>query len=219
MRKNDLTPLIMWFILLAGIIVLSYIRPGRLINIWNEPLINPDTLFIFLYILWMSAEFVVSGKDAKTEGKKTIDYATCQIYGSSQALVILSALWFEPLWKQPGIEHIAGLIIFILGVSFRLWAIRTLGRFYSHKVRKVTEHKIIDSGPYRLIRHPAYSGMIIANAGVALYFFNPVTVCIFLLVMLPAIIFRIRIEEKMLFTIDGYAEFAQNRKRLFPGVW
>ena len=50
--------------------------------------------------------------------------------------------------------------LFAAGVAFRLWAVFTLGRFYSHSVRLRRDHRIVESGPYRFVRHPAYAGMI-----------------------------------------------------------
>jgi protein-S-isoprenylcysteine O-methyltransferase Ste14 len=61
--------------------------------------------------------------------------------------------------------------------------------------------------------------MIIANAGISLYFFNWVTIIVFFFILLPAILLRIFIEEKTLLGIRGYAEYARKRKRLFPAVW
>ena len=74
----------------------------------------------------------------------------------------------------------------------------------------------IDFGPYKYIRHPAYEGMIIAHFGIVLYFFNLVTLLIFFLAFIPAIILRIFVEEKTLFKIGGYSNYAENRKRLIP---
>lgn len=167
----------------------------------------------------MIIELRVTKKDVDTKGKKTYDFMTCQLYGVGQALTILTALWFPSVWRMPNAAHFVGISIFLLGGCYRFWAIRTLGKFYSHRVRTVHQHKIIVSGPYSITRHPAYAGMIIANLGLSVYFFNWVTICVFLLILAPAIILRIVIEEKMLFKIDGYPEFAKNRKRLFPGIW
>jgi protein-S-isoprenylcysteine O-methyltransferase Ste14 len=219
MKSKDFTPIVMWFCLLAGIIVLALIRPSRVIGVWNESKVNFDTVFITLYILWMLIELSVSKKDVSTDGKKISDSATCQIYGFGQALTFLSALWFQSFWQVPHIAHFFGISIFLFGVCYRLWAIHTLGQFYSHRVRIVAQHQIVVSGPYRFTRHPAYAGMIIANAGISMYFFNWVTIGVFLLILLPAIILRIVIEERTLIGIDGYSEFAKKRKRLFPAVW
>ena len=219
MKGKDLTPLMMWFCLFTGIIILALVRPGRIPSPWDGHSLNCDTLFIGLYLLWLVIESRVSAKDVEAVGKKTSDAATCQIYGLGQALTVFSALWFPPGWKGPNLAHWLGIALFCFGIGYRLWAIRTMGQLYSHRVRTVAQHHIVTSGPYRFTRHPAYAGMIIANAGICLYFCNRVTLCIFLFLLLPAILFRIVIEEKTLFQIEGYAEFASARKRLFPKVW
>lgn len=219
MKNRDLKPLIMWFCLVTGIIVLAIARPGRVAILWNGYAVSIDNIFISLYILWMLAELRISKRDVNIEGKKTSDSATCLLYGLGQALTFFTALWFQPAWRTPNIVHVVGMSAFLAGVCYRLWAIGTLGQYYSHRVQIIARHQIVDSGPYRFTRHPAYAGMIIANAGISMYFCNWVTVGVFLLVLVPAILLRIRIEERTLFGIDGYAEFAQGRKRLFPAVW
>jgi protein-S-isoprenylcysteine O-methyltransferase Ste14 len=219
LKSKDLTPLIMWFVLFACIILIAFIRINQNFTVWNEYPVNFYTIFISLYILWMIMELRVSKKDVNTEGKKTSDFMTCQLYGVGQALTILTALWFPSFWRVPNIAHFVGISIFLFGICYRLWAIRTLGLFYSHRVRTVSQHQIVVSGPYRFTRHPAYAGMILINAGISIYFFNWVTICMFLLFLVPAILLRIVIEEKTLFGIEGYSEFAKKRKRLFPAVW
>ncbi len=218
-ERKDITPLIMWFLLFAGIIVLAFIRLNRIFGVSGEYPVYLDILFISLYLFWMIIELRVSKQDVNREGKKTSDFMTCQLYGIGQALTFLTALWFPAVWRVSNVAHFFGISIFLLGVFYRLWAIHTLGRFYSHRVRTVSQHQIVVSGPYRFTRHPAYAGMIIAHAGICMYFFNWVTICVFLLVLVPAVLLRIVIEEKALFGIAGYAEFAANRKRLFPAVW
>jgi protein-S-isoprenylcysteine O-methyltransferase Ste14 len=80
-------------------------------------------------------------------------------------------------------------------------------------------HEIVDSGPYRFVRHLAYAGMVTANAGLTLFFFNWITLAIFRAVLVPAIVLRILVEERMLFKIEGYCDFARTRKRLIPAIW
>lgn len=117
------------FFLLAGILVIAFIRHSRTVGVWNEYSVDLDTVFIGSYILWMLVELRVSKKDVNTDGKKTSDFATCQLYGFGQALTFLTALWFPSIWRVPNIAHFLGVTIFLLGVCYRLWAIRTLGRF------------------------------------------------------------------------------------------
>jgi protein-S-isoprenylcysteine O-methyltransferase Ste14 len=218
-KSKDYIPLIMGLCLLGGIILLAVSRPNRVIGVWNGYLVNFDIVFVGSYILWTLIELRVSRKDVNTEGKRTADLATCQLYGFGQALTFLTALWFASVWRIPNFAHFIGITLFLIGVCYRLWAIRTLGQFYSHRVRIASQHQIVASGPYRFTRHPAYAGMIVANTGIIIYFFNWVTVCVFALILVPAILLRIVIEERTLFGMPGYSEFARRRKRLFPAIW
>ena len=219
MERKDLTPAIMSFLLLLAIVALAIVRQSRIPNLRVEYPVSLDTVFVGLYALWILVETPVAKRDLSTEGKTTSDFATCQIYAFAQAVTFLSALWFPSVWRAPNAAHFVGFSIFLLGVCYRLWAIRTLGEFYSHRVRILSQHRIVSSGPYRFTRHPAYAGMIILSAGVTIYFLNWVTLCIFVFALVPAIVLRIGIEERVLFGIEGYPEFAKRRKRLFPLVW
>ena len=219
MERKDLTPAIMSFLLLLAIVALAIVRQSRIPNLWVEYPVNLDTGFVGLYALWILVETAVAKRDLSTEGKTTSDFATCQIYAFTQAFTFLSALWFPPVWRAPNAVHFVGFSIFLSGVFYRLWAIWTLGRFYSHRVRTLSQHRIVSSEPYRFTRHPAYAGMIILNAGVVIYFLNWVTLSVFLFALVPAIVLRIVIEERVLFGIEGYSDFAKRRNRLFPLVW
>lgn len=216
--KNGL-PLVLGAGLMILIFVLSLFRvQSRTLNIWMDSGVNFDLVFAGAYLLWLVFESFVSKKELG-QGKKTRDFGTCEIYALAQAITILSALWFKSRWTPPGMIHLLGGLVFCLGVIFRLWAIKTLGRYYSHIVREVKAHIIIDAGPYRFIRHPAYAGMILANAGVLIFFFNPYTAFFFFLILIPAILLRIFVEEKTLMGITGYKEYAGHKKRLIPFVW
>ncbi len=214
---KNIKPLILSLSLMILICIVSFMRLGNK-NIWGEFFFNFDVIFVCIYLIWMILESKVS-KEERTKGNNIHDYCTCEIYASGQALTFLSALWFNSIWTKPNLLHLAGFSLFLGGIFYRLWAVKTLGKYYSHIVRKVNEHKIIKTGPYKHIRHPAYAGMIIANIGIVIYFFNRITFYAFLLILFPAIILRIYIEEKTLFKIDGYFEFAKTRKRILPLIW
>ena len=56
------------------------------------------------------------------------------------------------------------------GIAVRLWAIRTLGRFFSSAVRLQDDHALIVTGPYAIVRHPSYLGAFLVFIGIALLF-------------------------------------------------
>jgi protein-S-isoprenylcysteine O-methyltransferase Ste14 len=132
---------------------------------------------------------------------------------------MLSALWFGASHPAVSVVVVAGAVLFVVGFSLRLWAVFTLGRYYSHEVRILADHAVVNSGPYRLLRHPAYTGMIMAHLGVLVMFFNSVTLALFCCAFLPLIVLRIFVEERVLMSVNGYAAFSAGRKRLVPFVW
>jgi protein-S-isoprenylcysteine O-methyltransferase Ste14 len=107
------------------------------------------------------------------------------------------------------------------GIALRTWATLTLGRSFRRTVT-VTDHQaVVTTVPYRYLRHPAYSGILLAFAGLGAMFANwGSLVC---LAVLPAFgyVARIRVEEQALERSLGsaYADYARDRRRLIPGVW
>ena len=76
--------------------------------------------------------------------------------------------------------------------------------------------------PYQLSLihiYPAYTGMPISHLGFVLFFYNHIALALLLAFFIPTVIARILVEEKMLFDIDGYKEFAAGRARLLPFIW
>jgi protein-S-isoprenylcysteine O-methyltransferase Ste14 len=61
-----------------------------------------------------------------------------------------------------------GIFLMFLGILVRQWAIAILGRFFSLTVRVAEDHRVVEKGPYRLIRHPSYTGVLITFIGLAL---------------------------------------------------
>jgi hypothetical protein len=81
-----------------------------------------------------------------------------------------------------------------------------------------SESGLVCSGPYRVLRHPAYAGMLLANIGFVSYFASPASI-VALTLLAATILWRIRVEEAVLVRSPGYREFASTRRRFVPGVW
>ncbi|SHJ34931.1 Protein-S-isoprenylcysteine O-methyltransferase Ste14 [Desulfatibacillum alkenivorans DSM 16219] len=214
--KHDLqglSPLIMSAALILGICFFSFLKYRH----WSGPALSLGVLMSAAYILWLIVEAGTSVRDKKA-GKTEKDKGTLEWYAFSQGGVILTALGFSAPRQGISPWMFLGLLVFASGVLFRQWAVRELGAFYSHRVRIRSEHQIIRTGPYRWVRHPAYSGMILAHIGVVL-FFGTLPALVFLCLLIAALVSRIRVEEAALADLTGYKEFCSNKKRLAPLVW
>lgn len=113
-----------------------------------------------------------------------------------------------------------GVMVFLLGFTVVVSARSALGRNFSVRIRNVGERKLIQSGPYRFVRHPIYLGIII------LYFSGPIAWqsaygALIILPIIPLLLRRINIEEKALALWFGgeYQAYKKRTKRLVPLIY
>jgi len=121
-----------------------------------------------------------------------------------------------------GMEYyLAGILLFAAGWSFTSWAL-VVNKFFEGAVRiqKERGHKVISNGPYAIVRHPGYAGMMVFYASMplglgSLYGLIPA------LLLAATFVFRTHFEDEMLQKeLKGYKEYAKKtRYRLLPGVW
>ena len=116
---------------------------------------------------------------------------------------------------------VLGLAIAWLGVLLRVWAVWSLGRFFQRDVMIQKDHVVWRGGPYRLLRHPAYTGTLISYLGFGLAIGSWVGALVFVAVVAAGYIPRIRVEEAELTRAlgDSYRDYARTTARLVPGLW
>jgi protein-S-isoprenylcysteine O-methyltransferase Ste14 len=170
------------------------------------------------YIAFVLSELGSAHREADAKARSR-DRRTFELYAFARAATLVACFAWAPDSGHRASTFVAGLALLGLGAACRLSARRTLGRYYSHKVRIHDDHPVVDLGPYRRVRHPAYAGMLLVHAGLLAGFFNWVALATFALLFVPAVIVRIFVEERELFRIPGYLSYARERKRLVPGVW
>jgi len=125
---------------------------------------------------------------------------------------------FQPstVWME-----VIGIGLALLGSTLFVWARRTLGTHYSGHVSVKKEQELVQRGPYRLIRHPAYAGYLWMALGLVLGYASFWGFVSILFILLPAVIYRIRVEDRLLAEHFGtqFEHYAQKTKRLIPGIW
>jgi len=116
---------------------------------------------------------------------------------------------------------VVGLTLMATGVLVRQWAIFVLGRFFTVDVRVHPDQTVVDRGPYRWVRHPSYSGLVLFFVGVGLALTNWASLIVLALVPTAGLLVRIYSEERALSAGLGedYRRYAATRSRLFPGIW
>jgi len=114
----------------------------------------------------------------------------------------------------------AGVALFAIGGTLRLWPVFVLGNRFSGLVAIQPGHRLVTTGIYGAIRHPSYLGLLISALGWALAFRSGVGVLIALLLIVP-VIGRMRAEERLLRTQFGgeYDAYRARTSRLLPGVY
>lgn len=141
-------------------------------------------------------------------------------------LSVLAALHAVAHWRWAEWEHrrviaIAGAVLFAMGLALRWWAIVVLGRFFTVDVTIAHDHEIVEAGPYRTVRHPSYTGVLLAFAGFALTLGNYVALVLLLVPIFAAFVRRMNVEEEALSAALGerYRSYMRRTKRLVPYVY
>jgi protein-S-isoprenylcysteine O-methyltransferase Ste14 len=114
-----------------------------------------------------------------------------------------------------------GLVLFWCGISLRVWSFRTLGRYFTLTVQTSSDQPVITKGPYGVIRHPSYAGLLLVIMAMGLFIGNWWSLVCLTVATAGGLAFRIRVEERALMHDlgDGYRSYAATHKRLVPFVW
>lgn len=182
-------------VLFAITVVVSYLFDGALTRRWRAQGENPPEWSFFFVVVVVTV---------------------CQV-GAAVAAIrhvapIPGALW----WPVA-----AGIILIWAAMAFRAWAVFTLGHFFKLMVVIQEDHRVIDRGPYRWLRHPGYLAIIVGSIGFGLGWGDWSSVAIMFVGSFVAFAIRIQIEERAL--RDGlgeeYAAYASRTAKLIPGVF
>lgn len=164
---------------------------------------------------------------AKRHGRRdaTADAGSLRLIWLVVAASIAAAFFIARAFPQGTLHDVdfartTGIAIFILGAALRWYAIFYLGRYFTVDVRVAEHQHVVDTGPYRFIRHPSYTGAFLQFLGLTLCIGNAWS----MLTLVPiglVFSYRIRVEELALERGLGeaYASYRRRTKRLIPFVY
>jgi protein-S-isoprenylcysteine O-methyltransferase Ste14 len=195
----------------------------------TQPLLNSGgtagVLFWGLCSIWIGGELLLRVRSLFQRGA-TRDRGSFFVLVASIALGFAIAAAATRSAPGAGIQSgrdavfAVGLAILAVGVALRFYAVIVLGRFFTLVVMTRRDQHVVDTGPYRWIRHPSYTGFLLALAAVMLSYANWLA----LIGVLPALagfLYRIRVEERVLSDELGepYRSYMRRTKRLVPFVY
>ena len=125
-------------------------------------------------------------------------------------------VWIPGRW----VVLVLALVLLWSGVALRQWAVWALGRFFTVVVRVDDTQQVVDRGPFRWVRHPSYTGLLLSCAGIGVAMGTWLSLAAMAVLPTAGVLVRIRVEERALLTsLAGYREYARGRRRLVPGLW
>jgi protein-S-isoprenylcysteine O-methyltransferase len=181
----------------------------------------------FLLCYFVLEALARQGREAKSLRCGSFDRGSTRWLGFVY-LIALLALLLAPLLNAYGVASVDSVLVGWLGVglmvggmALRFWANRILGCYYTRTLRVAQEQRIVARGPYRLLRHPGYSGDLLMWVGAGLATVNWIIISSIVLVVCVAYIYRIRCEEDMLLASLGpeYQEYRLRTWKLVPFVY
>ena len=185
------------------------------------------SIFYASYGAWAVMELTILMRDARAARGEKRDA------GSRFAFMVfipagLFAAWAAPFyWPMmrialpPRATFYTAIGLIWAGMALRLWAVITLGRFFRTSVFIHQDHKLVTSGPYRLLRHPSYTGAIVTLAGIGAALGNWISILAAAGGIFIACAIRIIVEERSLAEQFG-EEFAAQKRRtwaIIPFIW
>jgi len=119
------------------------------------------------------------------------------------------------------VEGLVALAVMLFGLGVRVWAALTLGGYYTRTLMTTKDHRVVTTGPYSRIRHPAYLGVILLWLGFGVISDNLVIAFIFPVMFVTVYLYRISVEEKMLVRELGedYVQYQRRTRKLIPAVY
>ena len=184
---------------------------------------SPLTICGYLWIDWYAVWIAWAFQSKKTQQRESIASRMSYTFVLGAAVWLLffgqrlGGWWHHPVFPATVFTGFAGVAITALGFALTLWARFILGSNWSGNVTIKVGHELIRTGPYRFVRHPIYTGIILAAAGTAIALDQPRGLVALPLLWLGLTLKRLKEEEFMRQTFGAqYVEYARTTGAIFP---
>jgi protein-S-isoprenylcysteine O-methyltransferase Ste14 len=188
---------------------------------------NPtQSLWLTLASIWALVEITIVIKTRTDNEAKPAAFRSAKWIWWAIGGALLMALAFKrwhlapiPMDYLP--RQFLALQLFSLGLGLRFYAIASLGQFFTTTAMVQDQHKLIVEGPYQLIRHPAYSGLIISFIAAGLAMGDGLALLSLCCPLVYVLAKRIQYEESLLVGYFGqvYDDYCQRTKKLIPWLY
>ncbi|MGP0088900.1 MAG: methyltransferase family protein [Xanthobacteraceae bacterium] len=186
---------------------------------------SPASAILWLWGAWFASWLIAASWSDRAAAKATfgseIVYRSVTVAG--MLLLFIADRPFGRglrLWEAPPAVGWCLVAVAFTGFAFCWWARIHLGRMWSSSVTRKADHHIVDTGPYALVRHPIYTGIIIAAAATAGLEATPIAFAGMVLVIFGFWI-KARLEERFLrdeLGAEAYDAYARRTGMLLPGL-
>jgi len=189
---------------------------------------QPRALLIAYLALWglfLAGEAILTLRRRATEGRAAEDRGfrghVLIVFLLANLVAVFCLRLFAGVSFGTPLTSCVGIAMMLVGLALRWWSIAHLGRFFTVDVAVGEDQRVIDSGPYRLVRHPSYAGLLLVIAGIALCFGNLASMAVLLVPFVWLLLKRMRIEEAALTQGlgDAYRAYMRRTRRLIPGLY
>jgi len=172
--------------------------------------------------LWIRDRVRGKGSKERDAGTRGLVFLVSAGAAVAAALTTLAGAGHGPAWQfgSDGLD-VAGMVVMWAGLALRIWAVVVLGASFRTTVEVDAGQPVVKRGPYRWVRHPSYTGVVVMMAGLALIDGTWLALAILLVVPTAVLIRRISVEEAVMTEVLGpaYTDYAAGTKRLVPGLW
>lgn len=189
--------------------VLRIVLPNSVAAIWVA------------FEIWLIVRDRIQGKGKMGNDRGTFYINTVSIAVGMAAAGLISMYARFRFFGGSNSTFWIGLGVMGLGFFVRAWAVAALGSSFRTTVETHENQRVKKDGPYRLVRHPSYSGLLIMCGGYGIATRNWLSLVFAIVLPLSALLYRIRVEEKVMVESLGteYEEYQRHTKRLIPWIW